>query len=423
MNEKRVVITGMGALSCVGNDVSSFWDAIIQGRCGIGPVTYFDTTDYRTQIAGELKNFDFTGYVPPKDVRRIDRFCQYAVVAGDEAMKMAGLPMDFLAEDSTVNPDRVGVVVSSGIGALATLEEQHRILEARGPGKVTPFMIPKMIIDMASGSLSMRYHARGPNMSIVTACATSGHSIGEAMWMIKRGDADIMITGGCEATISPMGFAGFCAMQAMSARNDDPLHASRPFDLNRDGFVMSEGSGIVILEEYEHAVKRGAKIYAELIGYGATGDAYHITSPAPGGEGAARAFKMAMSHAGIQPKDFGDHGYVNAHGTSTSLNDKYETAAIKAALGEEAYKTSVSSTKGTTGHVLGATGALETIICTMALCEGIIPPTINYETPDPDCDLDITPNVAKKRDIQYAANINLGFGGHNSVLILKKFNS
>ncbi len=420
MSEKRVVITGMGALSCVGKDVASFWDSIVHGRCGLGPVTRFDTTGYRTKIAGEIKDFDFSGYVPPKEVRRIDLFSQYAIVAADEAMKDANLPMDLLSEDSTVNPERVGVLVSSGIGALGTLEEQHKVLMERGPTKVTPFMIPKMIIDMSAGNISMRYRAQGPNMSVVTACATSSHCIGEAMWMIKRGDADVMIAGGCEATIVPMGFAGFCAMQAMSENNDEPQKASRPFDAKRDGFVMAEGAGILILEEYEHAVKRGATIYAELVGYGATGDAFHITSPAPDGNGAARAFKMAMGHAGIGPKEMGEKGYINAHGTSTSLNDKYETIAIKSALGDEAYKVSVSSTKGTTGHALGATGALETIACIQALRTSTIPPTINYENPDPDCDLDITPNVAKERDIMYAANINLGFGGHNSVLILKK---
>ena len=300
---------------------------------------------------------------------------------------------------------------------MRTMEEQCRVLIERGPARISPFLIPMMIIDMASGSLSMRYGAKGPNLAVVTACATASNSIGESYWMIKRNDADIMITGGSEASVSRLGFSGFCSMKALSQRNDDPQHASRPFDKDRDGFVMSEGSGILILEEYEHAKARGAKIYGEIVGYGTTGDAYHITSPAPGGEGGARALKMALHNAGLNPEDV---DYINAHGTSTSLNDKFETAAIKTAFGNAACKVAMSSTKGGMGHSLGAAGGLETIVCLKAMQTGIVPPTINYQTPDPECDLDCTPNTARERKIDVALNTNLGFGGHNAVLIVKK---
>lgn len=418
LSERRVVITGSGIISCVGNDSQTFWESLIQGRCGIGPVTRFDTTGFRTRIGGEVKDFDVTPFVPPKEIKRLDLFCQYAMAAAAEAVRSAGLPDTFDEPGSPVNADRVGVLVSSGIGALETMAEHHMNLVNRGPSKTTPFLIPKMIIDMASGNISIRYKARGPNFAVVSACSTSTHSIGEAFWIIKRGDAEMMIAGGTEASVVPLGFAGFGAMQAMSERNDDPQHASRPFDRDRDGFVMSEGAGVLVLEEYEHAKRRGANILAEIVGYGASADASHITAPDPTGSGVGRAFQMAMGHARINSDQV---DYINAHGTSTPLNDKYETNAIKFALGDHAYKVSVSSTKGSTGHGLGATGAFETLACAKALQTGIIPPTINFETPDPECDLDITPNVAKERDITYAANINLGFGGHNAVLILKKF--
>ncbi len=416
MNNRRVVVTGYGVISCVGNGVSNFWDALVNGRCGLDKVTRFDAAEFRTQIAGEVKDFDITQYMSAKDAKRLDLFCQYAIAASDEAMDSAKLPKELAT--STIDPTRVGVLVSSGIGGLETMSDQDRVLTSRGPSKVSPLLIPMMIGDIASGNISMRYGAGGPNMGIVTACSSASHSIGEAYWMIKRDDADIMISGGSEATIIPLGFAGFCSMKAMSSRNDDPKHASRPFDANRDGFVMGEGAGVLILEELEHAQKRGATILAEIVGYGATGDAYHITSPHPQGLGAARAITMALKHAGLKPEDV---DYINAHGTSTELNDKYETLAIKAALGEHAYKVSVSSTKGTTGHGLGAAGGLESIACIKAIETGIVPPTINYETPDPECDLDITPNVAKKRDIKVALNINLGFGGHNGVVAFRKF--
>ena len=416
MNNRRVVVTGYGVVSCVGNNVPDFWDSLVNGRCGLGRITRFDASEYRTQIAGEVKDFDVTKYMTAKEAKRLDLFCQYAIAASDEAMDCAGLPKEL--RGSNIDPNRVGVIVSSGIGGLHTMSEQDKLLIERGPGKISPLLIPMMIGDLASGNISIRYGAGGPNLGLVTACSTGCHSIGESFWCIKRDDADVMICGGAEASVVALGVAGFCAMKAMSQRNDDPLHASRPFDLNRDGFVMSEGAGVMILEELEHAKKRGANILAEVVGYGATGDAYHITSPAPDGNGGARAIRMAMRHAGLSTNEI---DYINAHGTSTQLNDKYETMAIKGALGEDAYKVSVSSTKGTTGHGLGAAGGLESIACVKAIETGIIPPTINYETPDPECDLDITPNTARERKVEVALNSNLGFGGHNGVVIFRKF--
>jgi 3-oxoacyl-[acyl-carrier-protein] synthase II len=416
MNDRRVVITGTGIVSCVGKSVDEFWDAIINGRCGIGPITRFDVSGYRAQIAGEIKDFDITKYIPFKQAKRLDLFCQYAIAAADEAMAQAGLGRD--VAESGILPARVGVVASSGIGGLGTITKQQTVLDTRGPNKVSPLVIPMMIGDLAAGNLSIRYNAQGPNMGLVTACATAAHSIGEASWMIKRDDADIMIAGGSEASIVPLGLAGFSSMKALSTRNDDPLRASRPFDANRDGFVMSEGAGVLVLEELEHAKKRGATILGEIVGYGATGDAFHITSPNPEGAGAASAINIAMRHAGVNPEDI---DYINAHGTSTSLNDKYETKAIKRAFGEAAKTVSISSTKGTTGHGLGAAGAFESIACLKAIQNGIIPPTINYETPDPECDLDYTPNKAKEKDVKLALNVNLGFGGHNGALLFKRF--
>lgn len=416
MKARRVVITGDGVISCVGNNVEAFWDALVNGRCGLGRVTRFDASEFRTQIAGEVKDFDVSKYMSPKDAKRLDPFCQYAIAATDEALANAGLPQNFA--DGGIDPARVGVIVSSGIGGLQTMSDQDRVLIERGPGKVSPLLIPMMISDIASGNISMRVCAKGPNMGLVTACATGCHSIGEAYWMIVRDDADIMLAGGAEASVIPLGFSGFCSMKAMSQRNDDPLHASRPFDRDRDGFVMSEGAAVVVLEELEHAKKRGANILAEIVGYGASGDAYHITSPHPEGAGAAQAIRLALRHAGLNPADV---DYINAHGTSTELNDKYETLAIKAAFGDAACKVSVSSTKGTVGHGLGAAGGLESIACIRAIKTGVIPPTINYETPDPDCDLDITPNTAAEKNVKVAMNINLGFGGHNAVIAFKRF--
>ena len=416
MNSKRVVITGTGIISPIGNNVEDFWSALIGGECGIDKVTKFDTEGHRTHIAAEVKNFDIEKYLPKKEARKLDLFCQYAVAAADEAMAQSGLPTDLINSD--IDQTRVGVLVSSGIGGLKTMEDQKVVEQTKGPRRITPFLIPQMIIDLASGNVSMRYGAQGPNMAIVTACSSATHSIGESMWMIKRGDADVMIAGGAEATICPLAFGGFGSMKATSSRNDDPKKASRPFDADRDGFVMGEGAGVVVLESLEHAEARGATILAEIVGYGASGDAYHITSPSPGGEGAGRAIKMAMKHADLEPKDI---DYINAHGTSTGLNDKFETAAIKLALGEEAYNVNVSSTKGATGHALGAAGGFETIACIQALQTGVIPPTLNYETPDPECDLNYTPNKAVEKEIDIALNINLGFGGHNGVLALKRF--
>ena len=417
MSERRVVVTGYGVQSCVGCDVPTFWDALVNGRCGLGPVTFFDATEYRTRIAGEIPDFDPTKYMSIKEAKRLDRFCQLAVAAADEALKSAGLPID-LRGVAGIDPTRVGVLVSSGVGGLQTLMDQTRLLDAKGCNRVSPLMIPMMIIDLASGNISIRTGAGGPNMGIVSACSTGTHSIGEAMWMIKRGDADMMITGGAEASVTSLGLSGFAMMKAMSTRNDDPKHASRPFDRDRDGFVLSEGAGVLVIEELEHAKKRGANILAEVIGYGATGDAYHITSPAPDGSGAARAMKMAMGHAGINPEDV---TYIIALGTSTLLNDKFETMAIKAAFGEAAKRLAISSTKGTTGHALGAAGGLESIACVKAIETGIVPPTINYETPDPECDLDVTPNTAREMPVEVALNTNLGFGGHNGVIIYRKF--
>jgi len=417
MNDRRVVITGTGVISCVGKNVADFWDSLVNGRCGLDTITKFDTSGYKTHIGGEIKNFDITEYMPVKEAKRLDLFTHLAIAAADEAVKEAGLPNDFRAENN-IDPTRVGVVVSSGIGGLQTLTDQVRTLDNRGPNRVSPLLIPMMIIDTASGCISLRHGAQGPNLGIVSACSSACHSIGEALWMIKRDDADIMITGGAEASVTEIGFGGFCSMKAMSKRNDDPKHASRPFDAERDGFVMSDGAGVLVLEELEHAKKRGANILAEIVGYGATGDAFHITSPDPEGMGAARAIMTAMRHAGMNPEDI---DYINAHGTSTPLNDKFETKAIKAALGDHAYKVSISSTKGVTGHGLGAAGGFETIACVKAIQNGIIPPTINYENPDPNCDLNYTPNIAEEKAIKTAVNINLGFGGHNGALLLKRF--
>jgi len=418
MDGKRVVITGMGIVSCVGNSVAETWDAVVNGRCGISRVTLFDPSDLKTQIAGEVHGLNPEDFFPAKEVHRTDDFCVYAVAAFTEAARDAGLPTDLRSEGCPLDPDRTGICIGSGIGGMRTLESQSRVLFERGPNRVSPFFIPMLISDMASGMISIRSGARGPNFAAVSACTSGAHAIGESFCAIARGDADAMICGGAEATISRLGFSGFCAMKAMSTRNDDPLHASRPFDKDRDGFVMSEGAGILILEELEHAKARGAHIHAEVIGYGASCDAYHITSPAPGGSGSVQAFRMAMKNAGIAPEDV---DYVNAHGTSTHLNDLYETQALKTIFGSHVREMAISSTKGTMGHGLGAAGGFETIICAKALQTGIIPPTINYTTPDPECDLDYTPNTARERkQMNIAINTNLGFGGHNGVIVLRK---
>lgn len=412
-DNQRVVVTGTGVVSSVGNDVASLWDSLLAGRSGLGPVTSFDASPMKTRIAGEIKNFDITKYMPTKEARRLDPFCHYAIAAADEALAQAGLKPAEMA-----NLERAGVMVGSGIGGIRTLEEQARTMVERGPSRSSPLMVPMMIIDMASGALSIRYGFKGPNMGMVTACASGSHAIGEAYWMIRRGDADVMLTGGAEACISMLGMTGFCAMKAMSERNDDPVRASRPFDKERDGFVMAEGAGILVIESLAHAKARGANILAEIVGYGASGDAYHITAPAPDGVGAAQAIKCAIQRAGISPDQV---DYINAHGTSTPLNDKLETMAFKSVFGEHARKMAISSTKSMTGHALGAAGGLESVICIQSIRTGIIAPTINLDNPDPECDLDYTPHKAKERPVRYALNTNLGFGGHNVALLFKRW--
>ena len=408
---RRVVVTGMGTISPLGSGLEVFWKRLIAGESGIGPVTRFDASSFDTRIAGEVKDFRAEDYMERKDVRRTDLFVQYALAATHQAVKQAGV-------QDAVDPNRYGVIVGSGIGGIATLEDQHRQLLERGPGRVSPFFIPMMISDMASGQISIQYGAKGPNYCTVSACASGAHAVGEAFRIIQNDEADAMITGGAEATVTPLSFAGFCSMKAMSTRNDEPSRASRPFDSQRDGFVMGEGAGILILEDLEHARKRGVSILAEVIGYGATGDAHHMTAPAPEGEGAARAMRAAIEDSGIPLETF---GYMNAHGTSTPLNDKFETQAIKSVFGANANRVAISSTKSMTGHLLGAAGGLETIICVLALDRQILPPTINYENPDPDCDLDYVPNTARKVDLRAALSNSLGFGGHNVTLALSRY--
>lgn len=409
----RVVITGMGLVSPVGNDVETFWNALLTGTSGIGRVTYFDASDYPSRIAGEVKNFNPYDFMEKKDARRMDRFVQYAVAAAKMALE------DGAFDIQSIDPDRIGVYIGSGIGGLNTWEKQHRILLERGPRRVSPFFIPMMIANMASGQVSILTGAKGPNSAAISACATGAHSIGDAYRIIQRGEADAMLAGGAEATITPIAFAGFSSMKALStSRNDEPTKASRPFDRDRDGFVMGEGAGVVLLERLEHARARGARIYAEMVGYGMSGDAYHLTSPAPEGEGAARCMKRALVDAALQPEDV---GYVNAHGTSTEYNDALETTAIKTTFGNHAYELAISSIKSMTGHLLGAAGAIEAIATALALKEQKLPPTINYETPDPECDLDYVPNAARDANIQAAISNSLGFGGHNATLAMKKY--
>jgi 3-oxoacyl-[acyl-carrier-protein] synthase II len=412
VEKRRVVITGIGAVTPVGNDAETSWKNILEGVSGIGPVTRVNADEYPAKVAAELKDFNIEEYVEKKEARKMDRFTHYAVAASLMAVKDADL------EINDQNADRVGVWIGSGIGGMETFEQQYENFQKRGYRRVSPFFVPMLIPDMATGQVSISLGARGFNSCTVTACATGTNSIGDAFKVIQRGDADVMVSGGAEAPITKMSFAGFCANTALST-NQDPLKASRPFDKNRDGFVMGEGAGIVVLEDLEHALARGAKIYAEIVGYGATGDAYHITAPAPEGEGGARAMKMALKDAGLNPDDI---GYINAHGTSTDYNDKFETMAIKSVFGEHAYKLAVSSTKSMTGHLLGAAGGIEAIFTALAIKEGILPPTINYETPDPDCDLDYVPNEARKQEIQAAISNSLGFGGHNATIALKKYN-
>ncbi|WP_071784171.1 beta-ketoacyl-ACP synthase II [Paenibacillus antibioticophila] len=407
----RVVVTGMGAVTALGYELDAFWNNLIQGKSGVSLVEAFDVSEYPTRIAASVKDFNPEDYVDRKEARKMDRFVQFAVAAATNALKDSGLQ---IGEDA--DPDRVGVMIGSGIGGLGTWEDQHDVLVQKGPKRVSPFFIPMMIANMASGHVSILFGAKGPNSTAVTACATGTHSIGDSYKLIQRGDADVMICGGAEATIRPMGMAGFCSMRAMSTRNDEPEKASRPFDSERDGFVMGEGSGIMILESLEHAQKRGAKIYGEVIGYGLSADAHHMTEPDPNGP--ERCMKMAIRDAGIDPAEV---DYINAHGTSTPVGDRSETIAIKNAFGDHAYKLAVSSTKSMTGHLLGAAGGVEAVICALTLNNGKIPPTINLEHPDPECDLDYVPNVAREADVKVAMSNSFGFGGHNATLILKKF--
>jgi 3-oxoacyl-[acyl-carrier-protein] synthase II len=411
VDPRRVVVTGLGALTPVGNTAEEFWSALVRGRSGIGPITRFDATGFPTRIAGEVRNFDPLDFVDKKEARRLDPYLQYAIAAASLAVQDASL------DTGKVDANRFGVLIGSGIGGITTLLENHKTLLDRGPDRVSPFFIPMLIINMASGLVSMRFGAKGPNSSVATACATGNHAIGDAFKLIQRGDADVMIAGGAEAIIMPLTIAGFCAVKAMSTRNDEPERASRPFDAERDGFVCSEGAGIVVLESREHALRRDARIYAEVRGYGMSGDAHHMTAPDPEGDGAARSMAAALRDAGAAPEDV---GYVNAHGTSTPYNDKFETMAIKRVFGEHARKLAVSSTKSMTGHLLGAAGGIEAIATALALHHGVLPPTINYEHPDPDCDLDYVPNQARKQDVEVAASNAFGFGGTNATLIFAK---
>ena len=410
--KRRVVITGMGLLSPVGNDVASTWRGLLDGVNGVGPITQFDTSNFPVKFGCELKGFDPLKYMDRKEVKRTDVFTQMALAASVQAMEDAGF------KDGGYDPENTGVIIGSGIGGLKVFEAQHDVYRERGPGKISAFFIPMFIPDMAAGIVSIRYNAKGPNYATVSACATSAHAIGDAYRTIQYGDADVMITGGSEAAITPMAIGGFANMQALSENNDNWQHASRPFDKERDGFVMGEGAGMVILEELEHARKRGARIYGEVVGYGMTGDAYHITQPAPEGEGAQRSMRRALKDAGIGPADV---QYINAHGTSTPYNDLNETRAIKAVFGEHAYQVSVSSTKSMTGHTLGAAGGIEFAVCTLAVRDGMIPPTINYSSPDPECDLNYVPNAAIKREVNVAISNSFGFGGHNVTLAVRRF--
>ncbi|MBB3109358.1 3-oxoacyl-[acyl-carrier-protein] synthase II [Paenibacillus phyllosphaerae] len=410
--KQRVVVTGMGVMTALGSELQQFWGNLMEGKSGVSHIEAFDVSEYPTQIAAEVKNFNPEDYgIDKKEARRMDRFVQFAVVASQAAIKDANLVIG-----EQVDAERVGVMIGSGIGGLGTWEDQHNILLEKGPKRVSPFFIPMMIANMASGQVSMATGAKGPNSTAVTACATGTHSIGDSYKMIQRGDADVMICGGAEATIRPTGLAGFCSMRAMSTRNDEPHKASRPFDTGRDGFVMGEGSGVLVLESLEHAQKRGAQIYAEVIGYGMSGDAHHMTEPDP--DGAARCMIRALKDSGLEPSEI---DYINAHGTSTPVGDKSETTAIKKAFGEHAYKLAVSSTKSMTGHLLGAAGGVEAVILGLTLRNGMIPPTINLENQDPECDLDYVPNKPRQADVRIALSNSFGFGGHNATIILKKY--
>ena len=412
-SRRRVVVTGLGALAPNGSDLKSFWDGLINGRSGIGFISRFDTTDHRAKIAGEVKDFDLSLALDSKEVRTNDPFTHYGVYAATQAVADSGLTID------ERNAERVGVIWGSGIGGIATHEQQHSVLMEKGPKRISPFLVPMMIVDMAAGMISMKLGAKGPNFATVSACASASHAIGEAARKIQYGDADVMITGGSEAAVTATSVGGFASSRALSMRNDEPTRASRPFDKDRDGFVMGEGAGAIVLEELGAAQARGATIYGEFLGLGFTADAYHQTAMAPEAEGGTRAIGLALADAGLDRESI---DYINAHGTSTPMGDSQETAAIKNSFGDHARSLAVSSTKSMTGHLLGAAGAIETIACLMAIKEGVVPPTINYETPDPECDLDYVPNEAREMEVHYALNNSFGFGGHNASLIMGRFN-
>lgn len=409
--ERRVVVTGMGAITPIGNNVEEYWKGIKEGKCGIDTITKFDVSDYKVKLAAEIKDLNIEDYMDRRAAKRLDRYSQLAIIATKEAMKDSGIT----SENTDMN--RMGVVVGSGIGGLGTIEEQTKILVNKGHDRISPMYIPMSISNMATGNIAIEIGAKGESFAMITACATGTHCIGESYRLIKHGYQDVVVAGGTEGSITETGVAGFTNIKALSQATDKN-RASIPFDKERSGFVMGEGAGILILEDLEHAKKRGAKIYAEIVGYGASSDAYHITSPAPGGEGGARAMVSAINDAGIKPEDI---DYINAHGTSTHLNDSFETAAIKTALGESAKTVMVSSIKGNTGHLLGAAGAVEAITCIKAIEDSFVPPTINYKVPDEECDLDVVPNVGRNKEIKYAMSNSLGFGGHNSTVIIKKF--
>ena len=409
---KRVVVTGIGCVTPLGHDVTTTWDAMIAGRSGVGPISAFDASNLDVRIAAEVKGFDPTRFVNPKEARRMDRFTQLGLVAALEAWKDAGIAVN------ECDAERIGVVGGSGIGGIGILSQQFEVLFTKGPDRISPFLIPMLIVDMLAGQISINLGLKGPNWGLASACATGGHAIGEAAEIIRRGDADVMIAGGADAGIVPIGVAAFASMRALSTCNDQPEKASRPFDTQRDGFVIGEGGGMLVLESLEHARARGARIRAELAGYGATADAYHVSAPSEGGEGAARAMRIALERAGVQPRDV---DYINAHGTSTPYNDRAETESIKTVFGSAAYDVPVSSTKSVTGHLMGAAGAVEAIACIKAIEDGVVPPTMNYEFPDPTCDLDYVPNEARRRPVEAVLSNSLGFGGHNSTLLLTAF--
>ncbi len=410
--KRRVLVTGLGAVTPLGVGMEKTWRALCEGKSGVNRISTFDTTDFQTKIAGQVKDFSPEDFLDKKQVRRMDSFVQYGMAAAIMAMEDSKLTV------TDENAERIGVVVGTGLGGLPTLEKNHSMMLKGGPRKISPFFIPMMIANMAPGQIAIRFGIKGPNICVVTACAAGSHAIGDSYRLIQRGDVDAMVTGGTEATITPLNVGGFNALKAISTRNDEPQKASRPFEKDRDGFVPAEGAGIIVLEEMESALGRGAKIYAEIIGYGLTGDAYHITAPDPQGDGAARCMRMALNDAGISPAEV---DYINAHGTSTPLNDVIETVAIKTVFNNHSKKVAVSSTKSMVGHLLGAAGGVEAIFSIMTIRDGIIPPTINYETPDPDCDLDYTPNVAKRADVSVAMSNSFGFGGTNAALVFKKF--